>query len=438
MQAHDTDRGNIATSARHTRDGDWSPLRHHLDATSVSTVEVVPFLALLHALEHLIELDLVFSKNLVTCKVTVVLDYRIVGTLQLLGLMDFFTVQEHNGLESGDTKFLGLAEIVVVKDLYIQGVAERCDDDVTRNEIDVETKVVTTKRLADIVDGRSFQEAHFNTVDMRERDLQLDLESHNTREGHILDNDVESLADHGLSNSNLKHNLWVNFVLELARSHIVGVVRGKAEFPVHHDNIVLSLGPSPPPKTATSQEVTHANMMTPVLWYQSGLVSDFYALTAGIDAYHRIEYPEAVTRPRLRDQADYLAPLHRPLAIPAAEPILFLSMVLLRFQDRHRLQVVFGGAGAIIDVGDYGSALGASALLKLTWNGLRRSIVSFFGLSFLLFWARIRIESESSDAGIPRRLNDGLLGIICGDVALGIGGGLNDTLLLELFGFSGG
>lgn len=80
--------------------------------------------------------------------------------------------------------------------------------------------------------------------------------------------------------------------------------------------------------------------MTPVLWYQSGLVSDFYALTAGIDAYHRIEYPEAVTRPRLRDQADYLAPLHRPLAIPAAEPILFLSMVLLRFRDRHRLQVV--------------------------------------------------------------------------------------------------
>jgi hypothetical protein len=37
---------------------------------------------------------------------------------------------------------------------------------------------------------------------------------------------------------------------------------------------------------------------------------------------------------------------------------------------------IFDGAGAIVDVGDYGSALGTSALLKLTRDGLRKSIVS--------------------------------------------------------------
>ena len=112
----------------------------------------------------------------------------------------------------------------------------------TRNEIDVEAEVVTTQGFADIVDGRSFQEAHLNTVDMRERDLQLDLQSHNAREGHILDNNVKSLADHGLADSNFEHNFGVDLAFELAGSHVVSVVGSETEFPVHHDNVILRLG----------------------------------------------------------------------------------------------------------------------------------------------------------------------------------------------------
>ncbi|KAI6772017.1 hypothetical protein HG530_002975 [Fusarium avenaceum] len=112
----------------------------------------------------------------------------------------------------------------------------------TGNEVDVETKAITTKGLADVVDGRSLQEAHFNTVDVRERNLQLDLEAHDAREGHIFDNNVETLADHGFSDSDLEHDLWVDFVFLLANSHISGIVGGEAKFPVHHDDVVLGLG----------------------------------------------------------------------------------------------------------------------------------------------------------------------------------------------------
>ncbi|KAI6772018.1 hypothetical protein HG530_002976 [Fusarium avenaceum] len=163
----------------------------------MSTVQVVPLLALFHALEYLVKLDLVFSKNLITCKIAVILDYRVIGTLQLLGLMHLFAVQEHdcilgllhsesentlvgrrrrlvlslgildsfedgeetnitgdnttslavgNDLQSlvfvdielfnafqgerGNTQLLGLAEIIMVEDLHIQGIIEGSNDDV--------------------------------------------------------------------------------------------------------------------------------------------------------------------------------------------------------------------------------------------------------------------------------------------------------------------
>jgi hypothetical protein len=40
---------------------------------------------------------------------------------------------------------------------------------------------------------------------------------------------------------------------------------------------MMMIQPRPPPKTATSQEEMQAKMMTPVLWYQSALVSGLYA-----------------------------------------------------------------------------------------------------------------------------------------------------------------
>lgn len=110
------------------------------------------------------------------------------------------------------------------------------------NKVDIETKVVTTEGLADVIDFGAFEEAHFDTIDVREGNLKLDLQAHQAREGHLLNNDIETLADHGLADSDFEDNLGVELVLHLSRSHIISVVGVEAKFPVHHDNVVFGLG----------------------------------------------------------------------------------------------------------------------------------------------------------------------------------------------------
>ena len=134
MKTQNTNRGHVATSARYTGDGNWPPLCHHFNTTRLCTVQVVPFLALLHALEHLVELNLVFSNNLVAGKITVVLDCEtklgllsvcnedllgtivpdgVVGTFQLLGLVHFLTVQKHDRVRvERSYKTLGTVQIL--------------------------------------------------------------------------------------------------------------------------------------------------------------------------------------------------------------------------------------------------------------------------------------------------------------------------------------
>jgi hypothetical protein len=112
----------------------------------------------------------------------------------------------------------------------------------TGNEVDVKTECLTAKRLTDVVDGWTLEERHFNLFDVRKRQLQFELEAHQAREGHVLDNDIQALAHETLADADFKNNFRVDFILDLASSEVERVLGGKAELPVHQDDIVLGLG----------------------------------------------------------------------------------------------------------------------------------------------------------------------------------------------------
>ncbi len=83
----------------------------------------------------------------------------------------------------------------------------------TRHEVDIETERLATQRLADVVDRR-LSRKHISTYfDVREGDLELDLEPHEARKGHIFNDHIQALTDHGLSDAYSRTTLGLTLFL---------------------------------------------------------------------------------------------------------------------------------------------------------------------------------------------------------------------------------
>lgn len=114
---------------------------------------------------------------------------------------------------------------------------------------------------------------------------------------------------------------------------------------------------------------------------------------------------------------------------------------------------VLARASAIVDVRYNRSAFVASAALELGWDCLQQHVALASrrgewhrrlgghayssGLLPLLLRTGIWVELESRNAGILGALDDLLLGLVGRDLALGVLGGLDGALLLELVGIFG-
>lgn len=100
--------------------------------------------------------------------------------------------------------------------------------------VDIETKGLTTNGFQDIIKRRLLQEACFDSFNVREFAEKIDLESHITAEGKILDQDGYGGRNKTFSKTDGKHDFWIYFGLSLSFSDIKNIIRREGYLPVHY------------------------------------------------------------------------------------------------------------------------------------------------------------------------------------------------------------